>query len=158
MPLASHAWQPVAAAKQYASVLRFCVVAAAFADHAQSPALQEATSGGSSPGRVLIHCSQGVSRSATLAIAYLMWKRAAGYDDVFQEVKAARGVANPNIGFICQVGTAWGISMGSVKDGACHACITLGRLLLCVGKAGHARSSANFRSAWLSPPVAPFDA
>ena len=72
--------------------------------------LQEATGGtvggarGAAPGRVLVHCSQGVSRSATLAIAYLMWKRAAGYDDVFQEVKAARGVANPNIGFICQVG------------------------------------------------------
>lgn len=71
--------------------------------------LQAATGGvggsdsDSAPGRVLIHCSQGVSRSASLAIAYLMWKRAAGYDDVFQEVKAARGVANPNIGFICQV-------------------------------------------------------
>lgn len=52
---------------------------------------------------MLVHCSQGVSRSATLAIAYLMWKRGAGYDDVFREVKAARGVTNPNIGFICQV-------------------------------------------------------
>ncbi len=121
-----------------------CLAAAVFTYHALHLSLQEATSGGASPGRVLIHCSQGVSRSATLAIAYLMWKRAAGYDDVFQEVKAARGVANPNIGFICQVGTAWGISMGSVEDGACHAYITLGRLLLCVGKAGHARSSANF--------------
>ena len=55
-------------------------------------------------GRVLVHCSQGVSRSATLAIAYLMWKREANYDDVFTAVKACRGVANPNIGFICQVG------------------------------------------------------
>ena len=64
------------------------------------------------PGRVLIHCSQGVSRSASLAIAYMMWKRAAGYDEVFQEVKAARGVANPNIGFICQVGGWLGVEVG----------------------------------------------
>lgn len=57
---------------------------------------------------MLVHCSQGVSRSATLAIAYLMWKQAACYDDVFQAVKAARGVTNPNIGFICQVGDRGG--------------------------------------------------
>ncbi|KAI3425800.1 hypothetical protein D9Q98_007775 [Chlorella vulgaris] len=61
--------------------------------------IEEATLG----GRVLLHCSQGVSRSASLAIAYLMWKQAAAYDDVFQAVKAARGVTNPNIGFICQL-------------------------------------------------------
>lgn len=54
----------------------------------------------------MIHCSQGVSRSATLGIAYLMWKLDQGYDEVFQAVKAIRGVANPNIGFTCQVWVA----------------------------------------------------
>ena len=54
-------------------------------------------------GKVFIHCSQGVSRSTTLLIAYLMWRSEQPYDEVFQQVKAARGVANPNIGFICQV-------------------------------------------------------
>lgn len=54
-------------------------------------------------GNVLVHCSQGVSRSTALAIAYLMWKTDRCYDDVFNEVKARRGVANPNIGFICQL-------------------------------------------------------
>lgn len=56
-----------------------------------------------SGGRVLIHCSQGVSRSVALAIAYLMWKRGQPFDEVLTAVKAIRGVANPNIGFTCQV-------------------------------------------------------
>lgn len=56
-------------------------------------------------GRVLLHCSQGVSRSASLAIAYLMWKQNRTFDDTLAAVKAIRGVANPNIGFTCQVRT-----------------------------------------------------
>ena len=56
-----------------------------------------------SKGKVLIHCSQGVSRSTTLLIAFLMWRSNQAYDETFQQVKAMRGVANPNIGFICQV-------------------------------------------------------
>ncbi|KAI7838717.1 hypothetical protein COHA_007513 [Chlorella ohadii] len=73
-----------------------------FIEAALSSSGNSSGGGGGAPGRVLIHCSQGVSRSATLAIAYLMWKQGATYDDVFQAVKASRGVANPNIGFICQ--------------------------------------------------------
>lgn len=59
-------------------------------------------------GRVLIHCSQGVSRSTTLLIAFLMWRSDQAYDEVFQQVKASRGVANPNIGFICQASASRG--------------------------------------------------
>lgn len=54
-------------------------------------------------GRIFIHCSQGVSRSATIVIAYLMWKCNQSYEEVFSRVKAIRGVANPNIGFTCQL-------------------------------------------------------
>jgi hypothetical protein len=54
-------------------------------------------------GRVLLHCSQGVSRSASLAIGYLMWKQNSTFDSTLAAVKAIRGVANPNIGFTCQV-------------------------------------------------------
>ncbi|EFJ42833.1 MAP kinase phosphatase 1 [Volvox carteri f. nagariensis] len=56
-----------------------------------------------SGGRILVHCSQGVSRSATLVIAYIMWRSGKPYDEVFAAVKAVRGVANPNIGFTCQL-------------------------------------------------------
>ena len=65
-------------------------------------AARDAQSARSSGGRVLLHCSQGVSRSASLAIAYLMWKRGGAFDEVLAAVKAIRGVANPNIGFTCQ--------------------------------------------------------
>lgn len=54
-------------------------------------------------GRVLVHCSQGVSRSATLAIAYLMWRLDQTYEETYQKMREARGVTSPNIGFTCQL-------------------------------------------------------
>ncbi|KAG1371650.1 protein-tyrosine-phosphatase MKP1 [Cocos nucifera] len=54
-------------------------------------------------GRVFVHCCQGVSRSTSLVIAYLMWREGQSFDDAFQYVKAARGIANPNVGFACQL-------------------------------------------------------
>ncbi|CAM8980020.1 unnamed protein product [Rhodiola kirilowii] len=54
-------------------------------------------------GRVLVHCCQGVSRSTSLVIAYLMWRDGQSFEDAFQYVKSARGVTNPNMGFACQL-------------------------------------------------------
>ncbi|XP_052110980.1 protein-tyrosine-phosphatase MKP1 isoform X1 [Arachis duranensis] len=54
-------------------------------------------------GRVLVHCCQGVSRSSSLVIAYLMWREGQSFEDAFQYVKNARGVTNPNMGFACQL-------------------------------------------------------
>ncbi|BBN02983.1 hypothetical protein MPTK1_2g19810 [Marchantia polymorpha subsp. ruderalis] len=54
-------------------------------------------------GRVFVHCYQGVSRSTSLVIAYLMWREGQSFEDAFQDVKAARGVTNPNMGFACQL-------------------------------------------------------
>ncbi|XP_031284833.1 protein-tyrosine-phosphatase MKP1-like [Pistacia vera] len=54
-------------------------------------------------GRVFVHCCQGVSRSTSLVIAYLMWREGQSFEDAFQFVKAARGVTNPNMGFACQL-------------------------------------------------------
>ena len=54
-------------------------------------------------GAVFVHCSQGVSRSCTVCIGFLMWRTRRPYQEVFRTVKAVRGIANPNIGFACQL-------------------------------------------------------
>jgi len=54
-------------------------------------------------GRVLAHCCQGVSRSTSLVIAYLMWRENQSFEDAFHFVKNARGITNPNMGFACQL-------------------------------------------------------
>ncbi|KAL1828703.1 hypothetical protein DCAR_0207954 [Daucus carota subsp. sativus] len=54
-------------------------------------------------GKVFVHCSKGVSRSNSLVIAYLMWRKKLSFEDAFQHVKAARGVTNPNMGFASQL-------------------------------------------------------
>ena len=56
-----------------------------------------------SNGRVLVHCSQGVSRSCSVVISYLMWRDGGTYEDTFAAVKERRGIANPNMGFTCQM-------------------------------------------------------
>ena len=54
-------------------------------------------------GKVVVHCIQGVSRSITLVVAYLIYKLRISFNDAFQLVKLKRGVASPNIGFIAQL-------------------------------------------------------
>lgn len=54
-------------------------------------------------GRVFVHCCQGVSRSTSLVIAYMMWRECRSFEEAFQDVKASRGVTNPNMGFACQL-------------------------------------------------------
>ncbi|KAG5501070.1 hypothetical protein GH5_04663 [Leishmania sp. Ghana 2012 LV757] len=50
-------------------------------------------------GRVFVHCQQGVSRSCTFVIAYIMWKQGLCYDRAYELVRARRNVCNPNLGF-----------------------------------------------------------
>ncbi|KAJ8380303.1 hypothetical protein SKAU_G00010810 [Synaphobranchus kaupii] len=50
-------------------------------------------------GRVLVHCSAGVSRSATLCIAYLMKYRSMTLSDAHLWVRSRRPIIRPNSGF-----------------------------------------------------------
>ncbi|CAF1439170.1 unnamed protein product [Adineta ricciae] len=54
-------------------------------------------------GAVLVHCSAGVSRSATIVAAYLMAAHQIDATEAVQRVNQARPCACPNIGFIQQL-------------------------------------------------------
>jgi len=54
-------------------------------------------------GRVLVHCEQGLSRSATICIAYCMGKYRLGYEDARALVRRARPIIEPNEGFVSQL-------------------------------------------------------
>jgi protein-tyrosine phosphatase len=54
-------------------------------------------------GKVLVHCVQGVSRSVTICIAYLLYTNRCTYEEGFNMVRKSRGVASPNMGFILQL-------------------------------------------------------
>ena len=56
-------------------------------------------------GRVLIHCYKGVSRSVSIAIAYLIYLYKWTYDEAFDFIQSKRSIANPNIGFYLQLKT-----------------------------------------------------
>jgi dual specificity phosphatase 12 len=49
-------------------------------------------------GSILVHCDRGVSRSAAMAIAYLMRKEGHGFDNTLAIVRAQRKI-NPNSSF-----------------------------------------------------------
>ncbi|OXU23965.1 hypothetical protein TSAR_012757, partial [Trichomalopsis sarcophagae] len=50
-------------------------------------------------GNVLIHCLAGMSRSVTVAVAYIMSTTNLSWKDALKVVRVGRAVANPNVGF-----------------------------------------------------------
>lgn len=54
-------------------------------------------------GVVYVHCMAGVSRSATMVIAYLMKHRQLTLEQAFAVVKLARPKVDPNVGFVRQL-------------------------------------------------------
>ena len=54
-------------------------------------------------GKVFVHCSRGVSRSAAIVIAYIMKKENMNYKEAFEFVKDKRNMIRPNRGFVKQL-------------------------------------------------------
>ena len=53
--------------------------------------------------KILVHCVAGASRSATIVIAYLMWKNQLDYFETAKFVEQIRPCINPNYGFVRQL-------------------------------------------------------
>ncbi|EER01669.1 dual specificity protein phosphatase, putative [Perkinsus marinus ATCC 50983] len=53
--------------------------------------------------RVLVHCSKGVSRSSSIAIAYVMFLRGLTFSEAFSMVESQRPHVYPNLGFQAQL-------------------------------------------------------
>ena len=56
-----------------------------------------------SGGKVMIYCRAGMSRSASLCIAYFMRHKGMNLEDAFQYVKKCRPIIHPNVGFMRQL-------------------------------------------------------
>lgn len=54
-------------------------------------------------GAVIVHCHFGVSRSATITIAFIMEKYKMTFEDAYEYVRDRRKFINPNPGFITQL-------------------------------------------------------
>ncbi len=52
---------------------------------------------------ILVHCVSGISRSASIVIAYIMDKYKMNYDQAFSYVKTKRTTIRPNTNFVEQL-------------------------------------------------------
>jgi hypothetical protein len=54
-------------------------------------------------GKVYVHCVQGISRSSSFVLSYLIWKEKTGFKKLLENLKTIRPVSSPNPGFLVQL-------------------------------------------------------
>jgi protein-tyrosine phosphatase len=52
---------------------------------------------------VLVHCARGVSRSASIVIAYIMVSKKVSYEEAYNIVRTARKIISPNSNFTAEL-------------------------------------------------------
>ena len=68
---------------------------------------------------VLVHCAAGVSRSASVVIGYVMYKKKISFNKAYQFVKARRKVISPNPGFVHQL-KSWEKQLKQKNEKGCE--------------------------------------
>ncbi|KAL0218891.1 hypothetical protein P9112_004544 [Eukaryota sp. TZLM1-RC] len=58
-------------------------------------------------GRVLVHCHQGVSRSCSVVISFLMFSLQLDYKAAYELVRESRTICHPNMSFECGLEKLW---------------------------------------------------
>ena len=64
---------------------------------------------------VFIHCHQGVSRSASLALAYMMWREGLTFESARIRARERRNIISPNSGFIARL-IMWGRHLSNPRN------------------------------------------
>ncbi|KAH3765662.1 dual specificity protein phosphatase 1 [Pelomyxa schiedti] len=77
--------------KRTANIAQYFPTALAFIDQ------------GRAAGSVLVHCVWGMSRSAAVVVAYIMFRLRMKFTDALSHVRKARPIAAPNDGFLSQL-------------------------------------------------------
>ncbi len=54
-------------------------------------------------GKVLVHCRAGISRSATICLAYLISRYRLSLDEAYEFIKKKKSFISPNFGFLGQL-------------------------------------------------------
>ena len=54
-------------------------------------------------GRVYVHCVQGISRSTTICLSYMIFTDKITMEEGLQHIRSRRQIANPNMTFLSQL-------------------------------------------------------